>query len=54
MHGKDQTHQTQVMVSMQVADKNMIDTMEIYLEPHQLHLCPFSAVYKKMPVLDFD
>jgi hypothetical protein len=53
VHGKKQSHQSEVMVSMQMADENVVDPVEICLKAHQLHLCTFSTIYKEVPVLNF-
>jgi hypothetical protein len=44
MQCEDKSHETQIMVSMQVADKNVIDTMEVCLHAHELHLSSFPAI----------
>ncbi len=41
------------MVAVQMADKNMIDPVEVYLQPHQLHLGCFTTVDEKVPALNF-
>ena len=54
MHGEDKPHETEIMISMKVTDKDVIDAMKIYLQAHELHLCPFAAVNEEMPVLNFN
>ena len=54
VHGKDQPHQPEIVIAVQVADKNVIDPVITYLKPHELHLYRFTAVDQKMPVLNFD
>jgi hypothetical protein len=49
---EDKAHQAEVMISMQVADKNMIDAMKVGLHPHQLHLRSFSTVNKERSILN--
>jgi hypothetical protein len=52
VHGKDQSHQPQVMVAMQMTYKNMIDPVQVRLETHELYLRAFATIDKKMSVLD--
>jgi hypothetical protein len=54
MHSEDQPHDAKVVIAMQVADKNVIDAKKIGLKFHQLHLCSFTTIHKKMPVLYFN
>jgi hypothetical protein len=54
VHGKDQSHQPEVMVAVQVADKDMVDPMKICLQSHQLHLSSLATINKKMTALYFN
>ena len=54
VHGEDESHQAEVMVTMQVTDKNVIDTMEVCLKTHELHLGSFAAINKENTILNFD
>jgi hypothetical protein len=53
VHGKDEPHQAEIMIAVQVTYENMVDTVKIDLQAHELHLRSFTAVNKKMPVLYF-
>ena len=44
VHTRKQARQAQIMVAMQVADKNMVDTLEFQGITPQLHLGTFSTV----------
>jgi len=44
VHGKQQRHQPQVMVAMQMADENVVNFMRRDLQVRELHLGPFSAI----------
>lgn len=52
VHGKEQAHQSQVMITVQVTDENMIDLMKRHLVAAQLHLHTFTAIDQKMTVLN--
>lgn len=54
VHGKEQAHEAEVMIAMQVRNKNMMDAMNGAVVLHQLHLCAFSAIHQEKFVLDFD
>ena len=54
MHGKDQSHKPEVVITVEVRDQNVIDTMKVCLVPHQLHLCSFAAVDQEIAILNFD
>src|SRR5690606_36417904 len=54
VHREDQAHQAQVMIAVQVTDKNMIDAVEVYLKAHQLQLSSFAAIDHKEFVLDLN
>jgi len=51
VHGKQQAHQTKVMITVQVTDKNVIDAMVGDLVTHELHLRPFTTINEDVPVL---
>ena len=53
VHGKNQTHQTEVMIAVQVAYEDMVYTMEINLQAHELHLCALATIYHEMTALHF-
>ena len=53
VHGKDQAHQSQVVVAMQMGNKYMADAVKIFLVAQQLHLSAFTAVDEEVPVLNF-
>jgi hypothetical protein len=42
------------MVSMKVTDQNMVDTMEVGLKFHELHLRSFATINQEIAVLDLD
>jgi anti-sigma-K factor RskA len=52
VHGKEQAHQPQVMIAMQMADKDVIYFVDWDLVSHQLHLSAFTAVDQKISVLN--
>ena len=41
------------MVAVQMADKNMIDPVEVYLQPHQLHLGCLTTIDQEVSALNF-
>jgi len=51
MHRKNQTHQSEEMIAMQVTNKNVIDAMEVDLKAHKLHLHSLTTINQKMIVL---
>lgn len=53
VHCKDQSHQTEIMIAMKMADHNVVDAMEVDTEFHQLHLSTLSAINEEMTILDF-
>ena len=54
MHRKNQSHQSQVVITVQVADENMIDSVEIGLQTHELHLRSFTTVNQEVAILYFN
>jgi hypothetical protein len=52
VHRKDQAHESEVMIAVKMADKNMVDAVEICLKAHELHLGTLAAVNEEMPVLN--
>jgi hypothetical protein len=50
VHAGKKAHQSQVMITMKVTDKNMIDPLEFQLKPAQLHLGAFATVDQKKPL----
>jgi hypothetical protein len=54
MHRKNQPHESEVMIPMQMADENMIDPVEVSLQTHELHLCAFATINEEIPVLYFN
>ena len=46
VHGEQQAHESQVMISVQMAYKDTADLMKAYAVTDQLHLGAFSAVNK--------
>jgi hypothetical protein len=54
VHGKNQSHQSEVMITMQVTYENMIDPVKVYLETHELHWASFAAVNQEITILNFN
>jgi hypothetical protein len=54
VHSKDQSHKAQVMVTMQMSYKDVVDAMKISLQTHELHLRSFATIDKKGAILYFD
>jgi hypothetical protein len=54
MHGEDKTHQPEIMIAMQVADENVIDSMKAGLILHELHLRCLATVDEKKMILYLD
>jgi len=54
MHGEDQTHQSKIMIAVQVADEDVIDPVEVSLHPHKLHLRGFAAIHQECAILNFN
>ena len=52
MHREQQTHQAQVVVSMQVADEDVVDFVNTQIKPSHLQLAPFAAIDEKMMVMN--
>src|SRR5690554_4298380 len=44
MHRRQQPHQPKVMVAMQVANENVLDTVRLHAKTHKLHLRAFAAI----------
>jgi len=53
VHGEQQPHQSEVMVTVQVADEDTIYAEAGELVTHQLHLCPFATIDEKSAALNF-
>jgi cell division FtsZ-interacting protein ZapD len=51
MHGSQQSGQTQVMIAVKMAYKDMIDPLDLQPVPSQLDLGGFPAVDEKKTVL---
>jgi hypothetical protein len=47
VHGKDQPDESQVMITVQVADEYVIDAVKIRLHLHELHLRRFATIHQK-------
>jgi hypothetical protein len=54
VHRKDQPHQSQIVISVKVGDKDVIDPVKVRLKTHELHLRALPTVNKKVTVFDFD
>src|SRR5690606_1049386 len=52
LHSKDQPHQAEVVVAVQVANEDMVNPVEIDLIAHHLHLRGLAAVDHEMAVFD--
>lgn len=51
VHGSDQAHQSEIVVAMEMGNKNMIDLLQADLLPSQLYLGSFSTIEKEqLPV----
>lgn len=51
VHRKNQSHQPEVMIAMQVTDENVIDLLLAELVPPQLVLTSFAAVDQQLVVM---
>jgi hypothetical protein len=51
MHGEDQTHQTEIMVAVEMGNENVVNAMKVGLETHQLHLRTLAAIDKEETIL---
>lgn len=54
MHGEEQTHQTEVMITMQVTDEDVADSMKIGLIFHQLYLRTFATIDQEIAVFNLN
>ena len=54
VHGKNKSHQTQIVVTVKMRDKNVVDAVHVRLVAHELHLRPLAAVYKEISILYFN
>ena len=54
MHCKNQSHQSEIMIAVKMADKDMVDPVEIRLKTHELHLRRFAAVNQEIAALYFN
>ena len=54
MHREDQSHQAQVMITVEVTDEDAVDAVEIDLKMHELHLHTFAAVHQEILILNFN
>jgi hypothetical protein len=53
VHGKNQSHQSEIMIAVKMADKYVVDPVEICLKTHELHLRRFAAVNQEIAALYF-
>jgi len=51
---RKQAIKTKDMISMKMADKNVIDPAKFYFAPPHLHLCPFPAVDQKQTLMSVE
>ena len=54
VHGEDQTHQAEVVVTVEVADEDVVYPVEVCLHPHKLHLRTFATVDQERFILNFN
>lgn len=54
VHGKEQAHQAQVVVAMQVGDEDVTDAVPVGFKFHELHLGAFTTINQHNVILDFD
>ena len=52
MHGENQPRQSQVMIAVQVADKNVTNFMDGYGVVYELQLGTFTTINQKVMVLN--
>jgi hypothetical protein len=52
VHAEQQTHQPQVVVTVKVANKNVVNALNGHLEPGELHLRALATINEKVPVFD--
>lgn len=52
MHREQKPHQPQIVISVKMADKNMINFVDWNFVGSQLELAPFATVDEDMPILD--
>jgi len=53
MHGKNQSHQSEIVIAVKMADEYVVDPVEIYLMTHKPHLRSFATVDKEIAALYF-
>jgi hypothetical protein len=51
MKRKQKPHKAEVMITMKVTDKNMIDALKFNFEFTHLNLCAFTAIYQKQALI---
>ena len=51
VHGEEQAHQPQVVITVQVADEDVVDFMKRYLVAAQLDLYPLTTVDEEVTIL---
>jgi hypothetical protein len=44
VHGREQTGQAKVVVTVQVTDEDITNALMLYFVTHQLHLCTLAAI----------
>ena len=51
---KYEAHQSEVMIAVQMANEDVIDSMKVCLHTHELHLSSFAAINKERSILNLD
>ena len=54
VHGENKSHQAEIVIAVEMRDKNVVDSMEVRLKTHQLHLGAFATIDKKEAIFNFD
>lgn len=52
--GVKQTNKSKEMITMQVADKNMLNSAYFLFIPQELHLTPFTAINQKIAIANIE
>ena len=54
MQRKNEAHQSEVMIAVQMANEDMIDSMKVGLHTHELHLGSFATINQERSILNLD
>lgn len=54
VQGKDEAHQSEVVITVQMTNEDVIDSMKVCLHAHELHLSTFATINQERSTLNLD